>query len=164
MTTPTAIQLRPMSRPQNDHPDRRRAEAADHGQKRDALAAVRNIERRAPRALGVGHLEAQRHHTHVRGRERDHGAERIEVGQQGDLARRDKQRGDRPEQGDGDIRRESPRMHAAQRRRQLLVPGHGVRQPRGADDARIGADDQDGRGKNRDPRRQDHLQPREASR
>ena len=98
-------------------PGGRRADPADHGRQRYRVAANAQVERQAVWTLLVGPFDPQRDHGHVRGREREHRAEGVEVAEQFRFARQDQQRGESREEEDREPRRAKRRMQAREQRR-----------------------------------------------
>ena len=127
-------------------PGGERAERAEHGGERDQSAADAHVPGHPVGALAVGLLDAQRDHRDVRGREREHRAERVEVAEEGRscpgaaAAPASTEKND-----DREPRRAVARVQAREDRRQLAVLGQRPRQPRDADQPGVGGDEQDRR-------------------
>ena len=126
------------------------AEAAEHGEQRQVAAADAQRPGAAVGPRPVGLLDAQPDHRRVRDRERQHRAEGVHVAEEFGLARDDRQAGDAAEQQDPDPGRREARVQPAEAVGDLAVQPHRVDEPRGADDARVGGDEQDRRGEDAD--------------
>ena len=117
----------------------------EHGGERQPAPAEADVPRHPVGAVAVGVLVPERDHRDVRGGERQHRAERVEVAEERGLPRDEEQ--DREERVDDD--REPRRPVAAvdprEDRRELAVLGQRPRQPRDPDQPRVRGDDQDRR-------------------
>ena len=123
---------------------------AEHREQRQLPAFDAQRARAAVGPRPIRLLDPQADHRQVRDRERQHRAERVHVAQEFGLAGDDRQAGDRAEQQDPDPGRAEARMQAAEAVGHLAVQPHRVDQPRGADDAGVGRDEQDRRGEHAD--------------
>ena len=81
----------------------------------------------------------------VRGRERQHRAERVEVAEEVGLARDQQDPGEHREHDDREPRRAVAWVQLREDARQLAVLGERPRQPRDPDQPRVGGDEQDRR-------------------
>ncbi len=114
------------------------------------VAANAHVPGHAVGTLLIGLLDAQRDHGDVRGREREHRAERVEVAQQVGFAGQDQHAGEDREEHDREPRRAEARVQAREDARQLAVLGQRPGEPRDADQAGVGGDEQDRRGEHAD--------------
>jgi len=149
----------------HDHtPHGERAEAADDREHRDRVVTHREVDRGAEGAQCHGLFVAKPDDRHVRHGERDHRAERVEVGEQRDgvAGQHEQQAGDDAEDDGRDIRRHALRVHTPEDGGHLPVLAEGVREARHSDETGIGGNEKYGRGKDADPWHEDRLEPRDA--
>ena len=124
---------------------------AEEREERPVDAAEAEVGTCAVEQLLLRRAQAQPDERGVRDRERERRPERVERADEVDVARQDhRDRRDPGEEDDREPRRLEARVQPAEDLRDLPVGRHRVRDPRGADHARVRGDEEDRRGEDAD--------------
>ena len=134
----------------NRDPGEEGADAADHGRDRDLAAANADVARHPVGPFAVGVFDPQRDDRGVRGRERQHRAERVEVAQHVDVGEGDQQHGEGGEEDDREPGRAIGRVQPREDPGQLAMLRQRPRQARDADQPGVGGDEENRRGEQPD--------------